>query len=139
MRTGREAGRLTAHALDLARARPAQGVRIEVYRVRGDRGADQGADQGAAGRGEGKSGERVARAWTNADGRLDEPLIAGGAFVEGVYDLVFHAGEYWSNTGWPGPGPILEVSVRLRVSDAGGHYHLPLLLSPGGVSVYRGS
>jgi 5-hydroxyisourate hydrolase len=31
------------------------------------------------------------------------------------------------------------VPVRFGVSDAGKHYHVPLLLSPYGYSTYRGS
>lgn len=151
MRERPAAGRLTSHVLDLVRARPAQGVRIEVYRVREEAGGDDGGSravpEASAGQdrkpgdfaGSGVRTERLAVAWTNADGRLDEPLLSGDAFVEGTYDLVFHTAEYWAGAGLTDTGPISEVSARLRVSDPRAHYHLPLLLSPGGVAVYRGS
>jgi 5-hydroxyisourate hydrolase len=32
-----------------------------------------------------------------------------------------------------------EVDLRFTVSDAGEHYHVPLLLSPFAFSTYRGS
>ena len=32
-----------------------------------------------------------------------------------------------------------EVIVRVRITDSGGRFHLPLLLSPFGYSTYRGS
>ena len=35
--------------------------------------------------------------------------------------------------------PLTEVAVVFTVHDPGGHYHVPLLLSPFGYSTYRGS
>ena len=114
---------LTTHVLDTARGKPAAGVRILLYRVSGD------------GR------ERIAEGVTNADGRTDAPMLAGKAFVVGVYELVFWVGEYLRGTGQV-EGKVLfldEVPIRFGVADAGGHYHVPLLISGFGYSTYRGS
>ena len=73
-------GRLTTHVLDTALGRPAAGLTIELYRV-------------------GKSEEPLAVATTNGDGRLDRPLLEGGGFVAGSYELRFHAGDYLRGAG----------------------------------------
>jgi 5-hydroxyisourate hydrolase len=116
-------GRLSTHVLDTARGIPAAGVRIELSR-------------------------RVADGWrplksilTNADGRTDEPLLAGDALVPGTYLLRFHIGDYFRRAGImvPEPAFIDQVPLEFGVADAGGHYHVPLLASPWSYSTYRGS
>ncbi len=106
-------GYLTTHVLDTARGRPAAGLRIELFRLPGR--------------------DKLAEAVTNADGRTDTPILPQDAFSTGVYELVFHAGEYLDDAGFLG-----EVPIRFIMSEAA-HYHVPLLLSPYGYSTYRGS
>ena len=115
-------GRLTTHVLDTATGKPAAGVRIELFRI-------------------GETTERLAEAVTNADGRADKPLIDGGAFSPGVYELHFHAGDYLRDSGAALPEPpfLDVVLVRFGIDDASAHYHVPLLFSPHGYSTYRGS
>jgi 5-hydroxyisourate hydrolase len=116
------AGRLSTHVLDLARGRPAAGVAIVLYRIAGENRTP------------------VAEAVTNADGRTDAPLLAGDAVQDGVYELVFRAGDYLRAQD-PGDGgvPFLDdIPIRFGMR-AGQHYHVPLLLSPFGYSTYRGS
>ena len=115
-------GRLTTHVLDTASGKPAAGVTIELYRI-------------------GKNDERLAAATTNADGRVDRPLLEGDAFVAGIYELRFHAGDYLraAGTALPDPAFLDVVPIRFGVASAGDHYHVPLLLSPYGYSTYRGS
>ena len=115
-------GRLTTHVLDTASGKPAAGVTIELYRI-------------------GKNDERLTAATTNADGRMDRPLLEGDAFVAGVYELRFHAGDYLraAGTALPDPAFLDVVPIRFGVASAGDHYHVPLLLSPYGYSTYRGS
>ena len=61
---------------------------------------------------------------TDADGRIS-PLAEN---VEpGTYRLVFHP-----------PSPFF-TRVELQVELVGGHYHVPLLVSPYGCASYRGS
>ncbi len=114
-------GRLTTHVLDTAAGRPAGGLRIELV---------------APG-----SGETLAEAVTNADGRTDRPLLDGAAFRAGVYELRFHAGAYLRDAyaGAAEPAFLDVIPIRFGIADAGGHYHVPLLLSPFGYTTYRGS
>lgn len=114
-------GRLTTHVLDTARGRPAEGIRITLYRVSGN------------------SHRKIAEAVTNDDGRTDVPLLSGKAFTEGRYELVFGAGDYLRAAGVSGILFLDEIPIRFGVPDAGAHYHVPLLLSPFGYATYRGS
>ena len=116
------AGYLTTHVLDTARGRPAAGLRIALYRLDGDARA------------------KIAHAATNADGRTDGPILPESRFETGVYELIFHAGDYLRATGQAGPEPLFldEVPIRFGMDEAA-HYHVPLLLSPFGYSTYRGS
>jgi len=114
-------GRLTTHVLDTALGKPAAGVSVELYRL-------------------GSTAERLTVARTNADGRLDKPLLEGADFSTGVYELRFHAGEYLrSAASLPGPAFLDIIPIRFGVAQESEHYHVPLLLSPYGYSTYRGS
>jgi 5-hydroxyisourate hydrolase len=116
-------GRLSTHVLDTARGKPAAGVRITLYRMSG------------------QSHRKVAEMVTNADGRTDSPMLEGDALTVGSYELVFAAGDYLRASGQAGEGVLFldEIPIRFGVPDAGGHYHVPLLISPFGYSTYRGS
>ena len=115
-------GRLTTHVLDTASGKPAAGLTIELYRI-------------------GKRDERLAVATTNADGRIDAPLLEGDALTAGVYELRFHAGDYLRGVKKPLPEPpfLDVVPVRFGIAAPGEHTHVPLLLSPYGYATYRGS
>jgi 5-hydroxyisourate hydrolase len=83
----------------------------------------------------------VAAAVTNTDGRTDAPLLSGDRLAAGVYELTFQVGAYLRRTqpSLPEPPFLDDVVVRIGIADPGGNYHVPLLLSPHGYSVYRGS
>jgi len=118
-----DGGYLTTHVLDTARGLPAAGLRIELFRL-------DGSDRVEIGRFE-----------TNADGRTDSPVLPAEAFETGAYELLFHAGEYIARSGSALPeGVFLDlVPIRFTITDAGAHYHVPLLLSPYSYATYRGS
>jgi 5-hydroxyisourate hydrolase len=104
---------LSTHVLDAVLGGPAHGVPVRLER----RGPD----------GWTLLAERV----TGADGRIADlsPGLAAGS-----YRLVFDTGSYL------GPEAFYpEVVVTFRVTGAGQHYHVPLLLSPFAYSTYRGS
>lgn len=113
------AGGLSTHVLDTARGRPAAGLRIDLFELRGE--------------------ERtlLKSLCTNADGRTDEPLIARGELRRGTYELLFFVGPYFA--GGADPPFLNEVPLRFGVADEGAHYHVPLLVSPWAYSTYRGS
>lgn len=118
-------GYLTTHVLDTARGVPAEGIRIELYRLDGGRA-------------------KIAETVTNDDGRTDSPILPKDKFVTGTYELVFFAGDYIRKLGMATPkegGPLFldEIPIRFGMDDADAHYHVPLLLSPFGFSTYRGS
>jgi 5-hydroxyisourate hydrolase len=116
------AGYLTTHVLDTARGRPAEGLKVELFRIDGD------------------SRQHLKTLTTNADGRTNEQILPEGDFATGTYELVFHAGAYLDATGTPPEAPrFLDIiPIRFGMSEAS-HYHVPLLLSPFGYSTYRGS
>ena len=80
-------------------------------------------------------------AMTNADARCDEPILEGEAFKAGIYELIFHVGDYFRDAGHGGPSPAFldVVVIRFGIADAGEHYHVPLLVSPFGYITYRAS
>lgn len=111
---------LTTHVLDTSREGPAEGVEVTLQRV---------------GDGERKT---IATGATNHDGRLDDPLLDEDEIETGTYELLFEVGTYYRAVD--AESTFLEtVPVRFLVDDASEHYHVPLLLSPGGYTTYRGS
>ena len=115
-------GRLTTHVLDTMNGRPAAGLKLELWRI-------------------GAADSHVVTAHTNSDGRVDSPLLEGGSFHPGHYELRFHAGDYLRQSGATlGDPAFLDIiPIRFGVDDASRHYHVPLLLSAYGYSTYRGS
>jgi 5-hydroxyisourate hydrolase len=74
---------------------------------------------------------------TDVDGRLGTLLPEDEPPAIGTYLIVFDTASYFARSGAQGFYP--EVSITFDVREAGGHYHVPLLLSPYGYSTYRGS
>lgn len=114
-------GSLTTHVLDTSAGRPAADVAIELLEV--------------------ASGHAVslASSVTNADGRTSQPLLSGAPLRMGVYELRFQIGDYFATHPAQHP-PFLDViPVRFGISEPEAHYHIPLIVSPGAYSTYRGS
>ncbi|MCB1311773.1 MAG: hydroxyisourate hydrolase [Sedimentitalea sp.] len=116
------AGYLTTHVLDTARGCPAEGLKIDLFRISGGMPV------------------LLRSLVTNADGRTDAQILPEAEFETGTYELVFHAGDYLDRVGTPPESPrFLDViPLRFGMSEAS-HYHVPLLLSPFGYATYRGS
>jgi 5-hydroxyisourate hydrolase len=114
---------ISTHVLDTSRGVPAQGIAVELHFV--------------------KDAERrlVAAVITNAGGRTDAPLASSDTLETGVYELSFHAADYFHRLGVsPSNPPFFGVIVvRIGIADPAGNYHVPLLLSPFAYSAYRGS
>ncbi|QFT75449.1 hydroxyisourate hydrolase [Ruegeria sp. THAF33] len=115
-------GYLTTHVLDTARGCPAEGLKIELFRI-------EGADR-----------QLLKTLVTNDDGRTDEQILPEAEFSTGDYELVFHAGDYLDACGTPPENPrfLNVIPIQFGMSEHS-HYHVPLLLSPFGYSTYRGS
>lgn len=111
--------RISTHVLDTSRGEPARGLAVELRFC----------------------AKLLKSAVTNMDGRTDEPLLSGDRLEPGVYELTFHAGDYFRRVGVELSDPpfLNEVVIRFGVADPAGNYHVPLLLSPYGYSTYRGS
>jgi 5-hydroxyisourate hydrolase len=115
--------RLSTHVLDTALGKPAAGIAVELHRL--------GPDGRA----------HLASAVTNADGRTDAPLLSAERLETGTYELTFRVGPYLRRVSPALPDPLFldDVVVRVGIAEPAGNYHVPLLLSPHGYSVYRGS
>ncbi|MGB7921817.1 MAG: hydroxyisourate hydrolase [Pyrinomonadaceae bacterium] len=110
---------ITTHILDTSRGHPASGVGVRL---------EQQSGEGWQLLGEGA---------TDDDGRLKSLLPADFKLVPGSYRLIFQVGDYFETQHVE--SFYREVAISFIVHEAGGHYHVPLLLSPYGYSTYRGS
>jgi 5-hydroxyisourate hydrolase len=115
---------LTTHVLDTASGKPAEGLRIDLFRL------------------DGEVRHHIKTVKTNSDGRVDGgPMLVGDSFKAGTYELLFHAGDYLRacDAALPHPAFLDLVPIRFGIADVTAHYHVPLLISPYGYSTYRGS
>jgi 5-hydroxyisourate hydrolase len=106
---------LSTHVLDTMHGCPAAGVALKLL---------AGDDLLFAGE-------------TDGDGRCRGlPELPAGR-----YRLVFAVAAYFRAKGAALPDPpfLDEVVIDFGIAEAGGHYHVPLLVSPWAYSTYRGS
>jgi 5-hydroxyisourate hydrolase len=108
---------LSTHVLDTMHGKPAAGLAIALC---------------------GPDGE-IARGMTNADGRC--PELAPAGLAAGRYTLRFAVADYFRGLAVTLAEPpfLDEVNVEFGIAADGGHYHVPLLVSPFAYSTYRGS
>jgi 5-hydroxyisourate hydrolase len=110
---------ITTHVLDLAKGTPARGVPVVL---------EFEQNSGWVTVGQGATGE---------NGRLST-LVQGWEPVAGRYRLTFdlsayHRGQGRANAFFP------SAIVVFTVHNAAEHHHVPLLISPFGYTIYRGS
>lgn len=117
-------GHLSTHVLDTMNGCPAAGMSVKLQRIQ-----------------DGKT-ETIKDFKLNQDGRNDGgPLLDEKTMAAGRYRLVFSVAPYFRARGveLPDPAFIDEVQLDFGMSDAAGHYHVPLLVSPWSYATYRGS
>lgn len=112
---------LTTHVLDTSQGKPAKGMKIQLFRI------------------EGNKSFQIVEVITNKDGRVDQKLLSSSNNI-GTYELRFFAGDYFENQNlkFSKVKFLDEIIIRFGISDDT-HYHVPLLISPFGYSTYRGS
>jgi hydroxyisourate hydrolase len=120
--TGAQAnGAINTNVYDAAGGRYAEGMKIELFEVKGE------------------ALRLLSAATVGANGRAE--LIEGRSLAVGQYELRFQLADYYRKrsvaTGDP---PYLDyVPVRFSVDAAEGHYHVPIICTPWSYSTYRGS
>ena len=115
---------LSTHVLDLVSGQPAAGMEITLW----------------------SGGERLFVGMTNIDGRCPDLSVAVGDMPGGSYRLEFAVAAYFRGRGGAlSNPPFLDIvpiafgMAQRAPGEKGGHYHVPLLVSPYGFSTYRGS
>jgi 5-hydroxyisourate hydrolase len=104
---------LSTHVLDAMSGRPATGVAVTLTDA---------------------TDATLTTAVTDDDGRVAK---LGDDLPAGFYRLQFDTGSYFARLDVPTFYP--EVVIAFEITDAGGKYHVPVLLSPYAYSTYRGS
>lgn len=117
-------GRLTTHVLDTSSGLPAADLEFSLWKLAAD-----------------GSRHRVSTHRTNADGRVDRPILEGDTFLPGTYELIFSVGDYFRRRGLVLSEPpfLDEIPLRFGIAEGAGHLHVPLLVAPYAYSTYRGS
>ena len=110
---------ISTHILDISKGRPAAGVRVTLERR------------------DGAVWHELSTSATDEDGRIKAVLSPGEPLQRGQYRLTFDTQAYFDACGVEGLYP--EVQITFMVTNNGGHYHIPLLLTANGYSTYRGS
>ena len=110
---------ISTHVLDLELGVPAAGLPVALFRLEED------------GRPELLT-ERV----TDAEGRIRSLLTDD--LEAGDYQLVFDLAAYAATLDRDADF-FENVAVGIRIDDAERSHHVPLLLSPFGISIYRGT
>ncbi|HVF65687.1 MAG TPA: hydroxyisourate hydrolase [Casimicrobiaceae bacterium] len=113
---------ISIHVVDVVRGMPARGMRVEVFRV------------------EASQRLKIASGTVGADGAVAHPIAAGTDVVAGVHEVQLATGSYYRDgSADVGEPAFQEVTLfRFTVVDPREHYHLPIKLSPWGLSIWRG-
>ena len=109
---------ISIHAIDVARAVPASGMRVVVSRL------DDAAD-------------------IVTDARLDEKgtlAITIATPASRLYEVTFYIADFLRRSGIELPDPpfLGAVPFRFGIADDSALYHLPLKFTPWGFSLFRG-
>jgi 5-hydroxyisourate hydrolase len=109
------AGGISIHAYDVSRGVPAAGLGVKLKGPDGQSLLDGNADR------------------RGALELADVPTI-------GLYEALFNVGDWYRAQGLilPSPAFLEVVPFRFGIADLAQHYHLPLKMTPWGISLFRG-
>ena len=113
---------ISVHVVDIANGVVARGMRVQIVSL---------ANQDM----------QVVLEGTVGNNGLVEDLENPDRIEPGIFELRLHVGQYYRDRGTilPTP-PFMDVQVfRFGLSDETQHYHLPVKLSPWGMSLFRGA
>ena len=112
---------LTTHVLDSVNGAHAAGVGVALYRIE-------------------SSGAKTTlfNAATDANGRLRQTLPPDAVAAGMTCELVFQVADYFAAqpAALGGTSILCEAVFRFSMPDPSGAYHIPLMLSPSGYSVW---
>ncbi len=113
---------VSIHVVDVTQGVPAVGLQVTVY-------AGEGAER-----------RQIARGEIGAAGSMSHPISEGEGVSAGVHEIELAAGEFYRARGAITAAPAFQETVlyRFTVTDATEHYHLPIKISPWGLSIWRG-
>ncbi len=82
------------------------------------------------------TGQTVFDTRMDGTGRLTQDVAVPDPTAR--YELIFQTDVYWQerHSGTYGTRIIDEIAVRFTMPDPDGHYHIPLILSPHGYSLW---
>jgi 2-oxo-4-hydroxy-4-carboxy-5-ureidoimidazoline decarboxylase len=117
-------GSLSTHVLDTVSASPAAGLGVELWR-----------------RDSNGSMTRLESFTTNADGASDDDLLSQGRLRAGLYEWRYDTTTYFAGKGYATPQRnfLGTINVAFSVWNPEEHFHVPLLLTPGSYTTYRGN
>ena len=110
---------VSIHVVDVSRGLVAAGMRVELLALDPLRVVCDGV--------------------VGAHGALEAPSLTA-RLVPGAYEARFHVARFYREARVPLPSvPFLDIAVcRFGIDDAEQHYHLPMKLTPWGLSCFRG-
>jgi 5-hydroxyisourate hydrolase len=113
---------ISVHVVDIASGVVARGMRVQIVSLDGEAAA-------------------TVLEGTVGNNGLVEDLENPDRIAPGTYELRLHVGDYYRERGTRLPTPaFMDVQVfRFGLSDVTQHYHLPVKLSPWGMSLFRGA
>lgn len=114
---------VSIHVVDIANGVVARGMKVEVYRL------------------DGEATRHVVTGTVGFNGVVDGIEGRETLFERGQYELRLHVADYYHQRGTPLPDPpFMDVQVfRFGLANTSQHYHLPVKLTPWGLSCFRGA
>ncbi len=112
---------VSIHVVDVSRGVVAHGMRVEVHAA-------------------GDKPRLIAAGGLSAQGTLEHPTLGTTPLEAGSYEAVFHVADYYARAGFALPAvPFLDVvTFRFGIAEPEQHYHLPMKVTPWGLSCFRG-